>query len=364
MGHVGTIQLDAVNVVERTQFVVPFSRLGAYDPTRFHAMTGPGGEWFEYWGHAASLMPARMQPLLRWKMDRFGELQSTGKWGERLRSYIRANADYVAAVRDEVRDRGPLTASDLSDPRRRDGEWWGRRSEGRQVLEWLFGHGEVVAWREPSFERVYDLPHRALPAEVLATPTPPVEDAKRALVASAVRSLGVATISDVADYFRMKRADAQHAVEALVEEGQLVGVTVEGWRHPGFCPADVDPRPPRRSTATLLSPFDSLIWARDRTARLFGFDYRIEIYVPSGDRRHGYYVLPLLLGDELVARFDLKADRQVSVLRVLGVYAEPGADRQALVDAALPELDRLRSWLGLGRLTVGRRGNLAKVLRP
>jgi hypothetical protein len=364
MTRIGTLQLDAVNVVERTQFLVPFSRLGPYNVRRLHDMTGPGEELFEYWGHAASLLPTATHRLMRWRMERFGSTYGHGpKYEAAWLAWRQAYADYIAAVLQEVRERGPLAASELVDPRRRTGEWWERRSLGRQALEWLFATGKLAAWRRESFERVYDLPERVIPDHVLAQPTPGPDEAHRALLLAAANSLGVGTLTDLADYYRVSPKDAKARVPELVESGDLVPVTVEGWTQAAWCPRNAQPRKPSRTHATLLSPFDSLIWERGRTRRLFGFDYRIEVYVPEPDRRFGYYVLPLLLGDELVARFDLKADRQSSTLRVQAAHIEPPSDRPTVATAAAEELVALQGWLGLDRVAVGSRGDLAAALR-
>jgi uncharacterized protein YcaQ len=363
VARLGVIQLDAINVLERTQFLVPFSRLGGYQVAHLEELCGPDGALFEYWAHAASLLPVASQPLLRWRMAAFRSPSETSRVVARWRAFGAAHADYVARVLGEVRERGPLAAAQLSDPRRRDGEWWERRSVGRQALEWLFARGELAAWRSRGFERVYDLPERVIPREVLAQPAPSLEDAQRRLIASAAKSLGVATLGDLADYYRIAKRHAAARVAELVEAGELEPVEVRGWEETAYCPAGVRPTRPTRTHATLLSPFDSLIWERERTRRLFGFDYRIEVYVPAAQRRYGYYVLPLLLGDALVARFDLKADRKASLLRVEGAYAEPAAKPGAVAAAAAAELDRLRGFLGLAGIRVGRRGDLAPALR-
>ena len=364
MGQVGTVQLDAVNVLERTQYLVPFSRIGAYDRAAFDRLTGPGGPWFEYWGHAASLLPVELYPLFRWRMDGWrNDLDDGYRAQERRRQWRRSHADYLARVLDEVTERGPLPASKLADPRRRDGEWWDRRSDGRRALELLFEDGVLAAWRTPNFERVYDLAERVIPASVIGRPPPAPEEAQRALIEVAARCLGVATVADLADYFWIRPGPARLRVDELVEDGRLVPVAVEGWTRTAYCVPQAKPRRPRRQHGTLLSPFDSLIWNRPRTERLFGFHYRLGIYVPGHLRTHGYYVLPLLMGDELVGRFDLKADRRESTLRVMGSYAEPGADPATVIDAAVAELDLLGRWLGLQHLAVGPRGDLARGLR-
>jgi uncharacterized protein YcaQ len=364
MSQVGTIQLDAVNVLERTQFLVPFSRLGSYDQAGLRALSGPGGPWFEYWGHAASILPVQLQPLLRWRMERSRQdmVDNIGA-RERRRTWRAAYADYMAAVLAEVTERGPLAASQLSEPRRRTGEWWDRRSLGRVALELLFGDGVLAAWRAANFERIYDLSERVIPAEVLALPTPDQEDAQRELIALAARCMGVATVADLADYFWMRVPAARPRVAELVDDGRLTRTSVEGWSQPAYLPAGVRPTALRRRDATLISPFDSLIWARPRTERLFHFHYRIEIYVPGPDRTHGYYVMPLLWRDQLVARFDLKADRKANLLSVVAAFAEPGQDNGTVAEAALAELHRLRQWLGLEHLSVGEKGGLVPHLR-
>ena len=360
---VGQIQLDAINVVERTQFLVLFSRLGRYDVGLLHDLTGPGGELFEYWGHAASLLPMEHQPWLRWRMLQHGTYGDSPTRAARREAFQVTNADYIERVLCEVRERGPLTAGQLADPRRRTGQWWDRRSFGRVTLEYLFAKGDLAAWRNPSFERVYDVPERVIPDAVRALPTPSKDEAQRRLVALAARSLGVATVRDLANYYVIKPRVAKLRVAELVEAGELVQLIVDGWSEAGYAVPSAKPKPPTRSHATLLSPFDSLIWDRGRTLRVFGFDYRIEVYVPEPKRKYGYFVLPLLLGDQLVARFDLKTDRRASALQVRGAYAEPGADLETVARAAAFELDALRAWLQLDHIAVARRGNLAAAVR-
>ncbi|MGB7050443.1 MAG: crosslink repair DNA glycosylase YcaQ family protein, partial [Acidimicrobiales bacterium] len=243
------------------------------------------------------------------------------------------------------------------------GEWWGRRSDGRRALELLFGDGVLAAWRSSTFERVYDLTDRVIPADVLGIPTPSAEEAQRELILLAARYAGVGTAADLADYFWIKTPAARLRIAELVEDGRLSEIEVEGWGKPAYAlPGRLEKRL-RRKEATLLSPFDSLIWTRDRAERLFGFRYRIEIYVPSHRRTHGYYVLPLLLGDTLVGRLDLKADRAARTLRVVGAFAEPDSDAESVVVPLLDELARLRNWLNLDRLAIDRRGNLAAAIR-
>lgn len=364
LDQLGALQLDAVNVLERTQFVVPFSRLGAYDRSDLLGLTGPGAPWFEYWGHAASLQPTGSYPLFRWRMDEWRTDRAGGAMTQqRRRQWREAHAGYLGAVLAEVTERGPMAASQLADPRRREGEWWDRRSDGRRALEVLFADGVLAAWRNPSFERVYDLTQRVIPSAVLDLPAPGPEEAQRELIAIAARSMGVATAADLADYFWIRPTAARSRVAELVEAGRLLPVDIEGWDQPGYALADARPRTPHRRHASLLSPFDSLIWHRGRAERLFGFRYRIEIYVPERLRTHGYYVLPMLLGDQLVARFGLKADRRAATLRVTGSYLEPGAVLSSVLEPAATELGALREWLGLDHIAVDARGDLAGALR-
>jgi uncharacterized protein YcaQ len=333
--RLGVLQLDAINVLERPQFLVPFSRLGAFDTRLLRKLSGPGGALFEYWGHAASLLPVALYPQLRWRMAAFRSPTPTKPHMVRQQAWAKANAAYI---------------------RRRGGEWWNRRSVGRQALEYLFARGELAGWRNESFERVYDVPERVIPADVLSQPEPTEADAQRELIATAATALGVATVGDLADYYRIAKGSAAARVAELVEAKRLERVTVEGWREPALRPPGLRVRRPRREHATLLAPFDSLIWERERTSRLFDFDYRIEVYVPAPKRRYGYYVLPLVLGDALAARFDLKADRKAGVLRVEAAYLEAGQKAGPVAEAAVAELSALAGWLGLEPLRVGRRG--------
>jgi uncharacterized protein YcaQ len=359
---VGIVQLDAISAVARTQFLVLFSRVGCYPQDLLHRMTGPGGELFECAGYRAALLPLMYQPLFRWEAAALAAYSPGGRRAAGWQAYQQANSNYIEAVRRDVAERGPLTASQLRDPRRRRGEWWERRSDGRRALEFLFNRGDLGAWRTPGFQRVYDLVDRVIPPAVLALPTPGGEEAQRALVQSAAQALGVGTAGDLAAYHLLEPAAGRTRVAELVEAGRLTPVQVEGWREPAYLDAGARPAKLARSHATLLSPFDSLIWDRRRTRRVFGFDYRIEVYVPEGQRRFGYYVLPLLVGDRLVARFDLRADRRASVLRVGGAYAEPEVHTGQIAALAAVELEDMSSWLGLRFVTLDARGSLADAL--
>ena len=262
---------------------------------------------------------------------------------------------------DEVRATGPVAASAVLEHERpkRTGPWWDW-SDVKRAMEWLFWSGQVTSARRRGFERLYDLPERVLPPEVLAAPTPPVEEAQRELLRVAARSLGVGTESDLRDYFRLPAAEAKLRVAELVEAGELWEAEVEGWRQPGLVHPEA--RFPRGVDAcALVGPFDSLIWERPRVERVFGFRYRIEIYVPAPKRVHGYYVLPFLLGDRLVARVDLKADRQGGALRVQAAHAEPDAPPETATELR-GRLEAMAAWLGLERIDVVPRGDLAPAL--
>jgi uncharacterized protein YcaQ len=369
---VGLLQLDSVNVFCRSHYMPVFSRLGPYprqalDRLAWHE--NPGGkagragqrDLIEYWGHEASLLPVGLQPLLRWRMARADALAWKGV--ARVAAEQPELLEFVTGV---VRERGPIRASDLAAKgrRREPGEMW-NWSEEKTALEYLFFAGRLCAARRVNFERLYDLPERVLPREVLEAPTPSQEEAQRQLILIAAQRLGVATEADLGDYFRLPRAESKARVAELAEGAGLVPVRVEGWRRPAYLSTE-RPAGLRRVAAAraLLTPFDSLVWARERTERLFGFRYRIEIYVPAPKRVYGYYVLPFLLGDRLVARVDLKSDRQAGVLRVRGAFLEPGAADTAHVAAELAtELRRLSGWLELGGVSVARKGDLATPLR-
>ncbi|GGM29910.1 winged helix-turn-helix domain-containing protein [Micromonospora yangpuensis] len=359
LDRVGLIQMDSVNVLQRAHYLPLYSRLGPYPTSLLDtaAYRAPR-ELFEYWGHEASLVPVGLHPVLRWRMAQAAEKA----WGG-MRRIMAEQPQLVAWVREEVAARGPLTAAEIEhDAPRETGNWGWNWSAVKQALEFLFWAGEVTAAdRSTSFARRYDLPERVLPAAVLAAPTPTDADAWRALVAIAARSLGVAAEPELRDYFRLPMAGARQAVAELVEAGELLPAQVPGWRQPAYLHAQARlPRWIRRNT--LVSPFDPLIWERARTERLFGFTYRIEIYVPAAQRVHGYYVLPFLQGERFTARVDLKADRRAGVLLVPAAWLEPGADPGETALALAAELHRLAGWLGLDTVAPPVAGDLAGLL--
>ncbi len=337
-------QIDSVNVLARAHYLPAFSRLGGYDRGDLDRLAwGPKRQrkLFEYWAHEASLLPFDTQPLLRWRMAKAD--RGEAGWG-RMRLYATERRAEPMALLDRIRADGPLAASDFESHKGQSG-WW-EWSDTKRALEWLFWAGHITtATRRGSFERVYDLTERVIPGEVLARPTPSDAEAHRGLIERAAAAHGIATEAELRDYFRQSPAEARPAIETLAEEGILIPVSVPGWRQAWL---HRDARQPRRVDAqALLAPFDPLIWERDRAARLFGFRYRIEIYVPGEKRQYGYYVLPFLLGDRLVARVDLKADRQARRLIVQSTHLEPGAPGHTQ-EALRAELDRMARWLGLG----------------
>jgi len=359
LGRTRLLQIDSVNVFERAHYLPLFSRLGAYDKGLVDRAAYGGAELFEYWGHEASLLPVALHPLLRWRMERAAALGEG--WGRTQRLASEQPA-LVERVLQRVRDEGPVTAADLHDgaAARPSGPWWDW-SATKVALEHLFWTGQVTTADRRSFTRLYDVTERVLPASVLALPTPSREDAQRELVRLAARAHGVATERDLRDYFRLRPVEAACAVRDLVEAGDLLPVEVEGWRQQAYLsPGAAVPRRVRASA--LLSPFDPLVWERARAGRLFGFDYRIEIYVPAAKRVHGYYVLPFLHDEAIRARVDLKADRQAGVLRVLAAWLEPGHDAGATALALRAELRRAADWQGLGEVVVEPRGDLAPLL--
>ncbi len=352
--RMGLIQIDSVNVLVRSQELPLFARLGAH-PRTLIADASRDGELFEYWVHEACHVPVSLHPYLRWTMN------SEHRW-KAVANLRHRRPEFIDEVRIRIRDDGPLVAADLNQRVGPKGTWWDW-DDGKIALEHLFFSGEVAAIRRPNdFARTYDLAHRVLPAEVLALPTPPEIEARKELLVRAARHHGIATFEDLTDYHRQRNPPCRPLIGELVEEGRLIETSVEGWSKPAYLHPDaVVPR--RINARALLSPFDPVVWNRDRTERLFGFRYRIEIYVPAAKRQYGYYVLPFLLGDELVARVDLKADRAAGRLLVQAAFGEPGIDESYVSGELAGELAAMADWLGLERgIEVMRRGDLAGAL--
>lgn len=352
----GLIQIDSVNVLVRSQELPLFSRLGPHDRQAIPRATRDG-ELFEYWGHEAAHIPTSRHRLWRWKMG--GELK--GGW-RRAEQALRRRRGFIDRIHTSVRDSGPVTAGDLRERVGKKGPWWDW-DDAKMALELLFMTGRLTATRRSNdFARLYDLPERVIPKEHLETPTPSAADAQRELMELAARALGVATISDLADYYRLPVSGIKARVDELVEDQRLLPVSVPGWMETSYlhvdagCPNSIDAR-------ALLSMFDPVVWNRRRAERLFDFHYRIEIYTPAEKRRFGYYVLPFLSGDDLVARVDLKADRGSGTLLVPGIFAEPGIDQRRVADELIEELRSMALWLELDRIDVGGRGDLSSIVR-
>jgi uncharacterized protein YcaQ len=355
MQTMGVLQIDSVNVVERAHQLTLFSRIGPYDvDLLWRALRDR--EVFEYWAHMASFSPIADWPLWRHRMKRW---RGSG-WSE-IRRLREEAPGYLDSVYRQLVERGPLSTSDLDDPGKSKGPWWGW-ADGKHVLEWFFTTGKVSVADRRNFTRYYDITERVIPEPYLSAPAVPEAEARRVLLLRSAEKLAVATGKGLADYFRLKYVDCRPVIQDLVAEGSLVEVEVEGWDESGFMHPTA--RIPRSVEArALLNPFDPIVWYRERTERLYDFHYRIEIYTPKPKRVFGYYVFPFLLGDELVGRVDIKADRKAGVLRVPGAFIEDGRDPVRVGREMAAELQVMAGWLGMGEIAIGRKGNLASVLR-
>ena len=354
--QMGLLQLDFVNVLVPAHYLVLYSRLGAYERARLHHLVYQRREFIEQWAHEASIVPVERWPLLEYRRREYRP------WPNSPITRLKDKSKYLRQALEVINNSGAITAQDLPPlpgPKRRPGDW--HRSLPRWALECHFGSGEVaVADRLPNFQRVYDLPERLIDAHHLDKRFSR-NDAQRELLRLAAESCGIATLRDLADYYRMSPREAAPRVAELVEAGDVCQVAVEGWKEPGLLAKGA--RTPRKLTcSSLLSPFDPLVWFRPRAQRLFDFHYRIEIYVPANKRKWGYYVLPYLLDDRIVARVDLKADRKAGELLVLATHKEENIAEDHSVDQLAVELKSLGSWLDLERVRVSRRGPFARKL--
>ena len=355
ISRLGVLQIDSVNVVSRTHYLPLFSRLGHYPRDLLEDLAwGKTPELFEYWMHEASLAPWSTQALMRWRME--DAAKGVGTW-KGVAHFLHHRRAFVDRVRDEIDVRGPMPASELALGAKGKGGWWGW-SEGKRALECLFWAGEITAaTRRGTFERVYDLPHRVHPELVVSTETPPREAAQSELIRIAARAMGVATERDLRDYFRMNVADTKARIAELQDLGDLIPIEVAGWDQPAWTTPDAQ-RPSKVAANALLSPFDNLIWFRERTERMFGVKVRLEIYTPAHKRVHGYYVLPFLQGEAITARVDLKAERKAGYLAVQSAHAEPWADDRT-ADLLAAELHLMAKWLGLNGVKVASKGDMA-----
>jgi len=362
IAQLGLLQLDSVNVFLRAHYMPVFSRLGPYDRAVLDRLAGHTSgrlnrQLVEYWAHEASLVPFETHRRLRWRMG-----DQEGQWGS-MQRILDEQPDLVAQTLALVAGEGPIRAGQtgFERPEPQPGHMWNWH-DGKVALEHLFYTGQVMAARRINFERLYDLPERVLPASARSAPTPPREEAQRDLMRVSARALGLATEPDLGDYFRLPRGDSKQRVAELVATGELLETEVRGWGAPAYLWHQA-PRPRPIRGRALLSPFDPLIWFRPRALRLFDFHYRIEIYVPEPKRVYGYYVLPFLLDDALVARVDLKSDRQAGVLLVQGAFAEAGVELQRVSVELAAELALTAAWLGLdGGVVVRPNGDLAPAL--
>jgi uncharacterized protein YcaQ len=354
--RVGALQLDPINVVERAPHLTLFARLGRHDHDLLWRAYNDRRELIEYWAHQACFLPVEAYPLFRHRME------GAGQW-RAVRVLEGERPGYLEAVLEEVHRRGPLAAGELEDPGEKHTPYWGTGwTAGKLALEWLFVTGRLVVGERRGLVRRYDLPERVIPKEYLDAAAPPREEAQRLLLLRAARSLGVGTASDLAGYYGVPIKEGRAAADGLAAEGALERVEVAGWREPAFRHPEAEV-PRRVEAAALVCPFDSLIWDRRRTQRLFGFYYRAEIYTPAAKRIWGYYVFPFLLGDRLVARVDLKADRERGVLLAPSAFLEPGEDPARVAAALAAEIATMARWLGLARVEAGERGDLTGPLR-
>ncbi|NWE42038.1 winged helix-turn-helix domain-containing protein [Pseudomonas yamanorum] len=346
--RLGVLQIDSVNAVVRSHYLPLFSRLGNYSPLILEQAAWSSGRrrsLFEYWGHEASLLPMALYPLMRWRMERAAQGQGIY---QQMARFGREQQATIARVLGIVEQQGALGAGSLSTREERAGPWWDWSDE-KHALEWLFAAGLVTVAGRRGFERLYDLPERVIPTEILQQAPLNEAQAQRGLLLHSATALGVGTEKDLRDYFRLDPSDSRGRLAELVEDGQLITCQVQGWKQPAYCLPE--PKIPRKVPASaLLSPFDSLIWERSRTERLFDFRYRLEIYTPQDKRVYGYYVLPFLHNERIAARVDLRAERAAGRLAVHAVHEEePGLDEEGMQALAL-NLRRMADWLGLEQI--------------
>lgn len=352
--NVGIIQIDSVNVLARSQELVVFARLGPHPRSLIEEATA-NGEIFEYWVHEASHVPTDQHYLYRWAM------QQPHRWGA-FRNLIDDRPDLLDSVMQRVTEHGPIVASDLKQRVGKKGPWWDY-DDGKIAVEALFREGRLTATRRSSdFARLYDLPERVIPADALDRPSLPEADARKELLRMAAEYHGIGTANDLIDYHRQHIPSSRPLIAELVEDGRLVEVDVESWEKPGYMAPSTNAIPRKVSARALLSPFDPVVWNRERAERLFGFRYRIEIYVPKPKRQYGYYVLPFLLGDQLVGRVDLKADRANGTLLVQSAWAEPGTAEHDVARELYEELSLMAGWLELERVEIVGAGDLSPAL--
>jgi uncharacterized protein len=354
------LQIDSVNVLVRSHYLPLYARLGDYDRNALdkRCFDNTHRKFFECWAHEASLVPLSLHPLMRWRMHRAqrgdGIYTHMDNFGREQKSFLKSTLAHI-------QKNGPIRSADVPGGGKSKGSWWGW-SKGKLALETLFDQGLLTAATRQSFERIYDIPERVIPADVLNQPTPAETDTFRTLIEKSAIALGIATEIDLKDYFRLPVAEARKALAENVEAGVLQTVSVDGWKQKAYAHRDTK-LPKSAGATTLLSPFDPLVWNRDRAERLFNFHYRIELYTPEQKRKFGYYVLPMLHGEKLIGRFCLKADRATSTLKVNASHHENGVELASISQPVREELQRMAKWLGLEKVTINNIGNLAPRLR-
>ena len=357
MDAMKVVQLDAVPIVVRTQYLPFFSRLGNYDMSLYEEIAYKEDQWFELWAHEASIAPVKNEPFFRFIKER----AKRGDTWKGLYKVAKEEPEYVKTVLKEVEQRGPLEAKHLNDPRYINQSGWGSRSVGQLALNWLYRIGEVGIRRGRNFEKKYDLITNIVPSEVLSRPSPTEEESLKELYLWAATAMGVASARDIQDYFRTRSAKTPTLLAELVEEGLLREVAVEGWGLESFAPSDFG-TVKQISPTCLLSPFDPITWNRERLKRIFNFDYKLEIYKPKSKREFGYYVMPFMHNGQIVARVDLANRRQKGVLEILGAFCEPSFDREAISKPLWEEISLLATFVGCSAIEIKRRGNLYQPL--
>ena len=357
MDAMKVVQLDAVPIVVRTQYLPFFSRLGNYDMSLYEEIAYKEDQWFELWAHEASIAPVKNEPFFRFIKER----AKRGDTWKGLYKVAKEEPEYVKTVLKEVEQRGPLEAKHLNDPRYINQSGWGSRSVGQLALNWLYRIGEVGIRRGRNFEKKYDLITNIVPSEVLSRPSPTEEESLKELYLWAASAMGVASARDIQDYFRTRSANTPTLLAELVEEGLLRKVAVEGWGLESFAPSDFGTLK-QISPTCLLSPFDPITWNRERLRRIFNFDYKLEIYKPKSKREFGYYVMPFMHNGQIVARVDLANRRQTGVLEILGAFCEPSFDREAISKPLWEEISLLATFVGCSAIEIKRRGNLHQPL--
>jgi len=357
MNSMKVVQLDAVPIVVRTQYLPFFSRLGNYKMSLYEEIAYKQDKWFELWAHEASIAPVKSEPFFRFLKDR----AKRGDTWKGLYKVATEEPAYVKAVLEEVKQRGPLEAKHLHDPRYLKQSGWGSRSVGQLALNWLYRIGEVGIRRGNNFEKKYDLISNIVPSEILSLPSPTEEESLKKLYLWATSAMGVASARDIQDYFRTRSSNTSTLLQELVEEGLLMKVAVEGWGLESFATSGFD-IPKKISPTCVLSPFDPITWNRERLRRIFDFDYKLEIYKPKSKREFGYYVMPFMHNGQIVARVDLANRRQTGVLEVLGAFCEPSYDRGTISKPLWEEISLLATFVGCSAIKIKRRGNLSQPL--